>query len=155
VLYGTWLKDVRAQEKTQGVDHRELACYASLLTARVQDELSRALRGLELLYIRIPAVALHEDFQRDRWENYRTEYIREIREALDHIGAALAAVGCTDEELAGAHQTQCSAEDEEEPEEPTDESSEEDSSDGIADNEETVKFPVVVLPLQRTAQQED
>lgn len=99
MLFGTWLQSARARERESGVDHRELACYAGKLTPYVQDQMSRALHDLEKLYIRIPPTALHESNQRLLWESLRTDFVRDIRGALDHIGAVLTAVGCTEEEL--------------------------------------------------------
>lgn len=99
MLFGTWLRAARARERETGVDHRELACYAGKLTPYVQDQMSQALHDLEKLYIRIPPTALHESNQRMLWESLRTEFVHDIRIALDRIAAVLTAVGCTEEEL--------------------------------------------------------
>lgn len=99
MLYGTWLQSARAREREAGVDHRDLACYANLLTSYVQEHLSQALYRLEKLYIRVPPTALNEEHQRSLWETLRPDLIRDVREATDHIAAVLAAVGCTEEEL--------------------------------------------------------
>lgn len=76
-----------------------MACYASKLTPYVQDHMARALQNMEELYAQLPSVALSEEDQREHWENGRGAYITRMRESLDHIGAALSAVGCTDKEL--------------------------------------------------------
>lgn len=99
--YGTWIHDVRAQEKDKGVDFYKLACYASKLTPYIKDRLSYALRDLEQLYLALPADIDGDAEQREYWEASREEYIESVRTALCGIAAALAAVGCTDEELAG------------------------------------------------------
>lgn len=103
--YGTWLHATRAQEKVDGVDHIAMACYASTLTPYIRDHLAPALQGLEDLYAQLPPVIATEESQREYWENGRDAYIAKIRAALDHIGAALNAVGCTDEQLAKAGQS--------------------------------------------------
>ena len=96
VLFGTWLATVRASERDSGVNHRELACYPSKLTPYVQGHMSEALHSMEKLYAQLPPVLLDEDEQREAWEGRREEFIRAMREALDHIAATLSAVGCTD-----------------------------------------------------------
>lgn len=102
--FGTWLRDIRAKEREAGVNHRDLASRPAELTSYVQDHLSQALRKLELMYTQIPPAPIPEDRLRIRWESFRGRYIRDIRYALDHIGAALTAVGCTEEELAAVGQ---------------------------------------------------
>lgn len=97
--FGTWLRATRAKEREDGVDHVELACYASKLTPYIRDHMARALQDMEELYAQLPSAAVPEENQRDHWENGRQAYITRMRESLDHIGAALNAVGCTDEEL--------------------------------------------------------
>lgn len=99
MTYGTWLSAARAEEKRLGVDHHEMACYASRLTPYVQNHLAVALRDLEQLYAELPSPIAEDVEQREYWEGTRREYVSRIRAALDHIGAALTAVGCTDEEL--------------------------------------------------------
>lgn len=101
VTNGTWLHSVRAVEQGKGVDHRELACYAALLTPYVRDHLARAAQSIEELYTQLPSVVVGEDQQRAHWENGREAYISRLCEVLHHLGAALTAVGCTDDELKG------------------------------------------------------
>lgn len=100
VQLGTWLRDVRAQERDRGVDHYELACHASRLTPYIKDNMSQALRDLERLWMRLPTELMGEDEQRLFWEEYRAEYIRQVQGALVRFAASLTAVGCTEEELA-------------------------------------------------------
>lgn len=102
VQFGTWLSDARASEKDKGVNHRELACYGSKLTPYVQNQLAPALQDMETLYAALPSVTEDEEKQRAFWEDFRPEYVQRIRVALDSIGAALTAVGCTEDELASA-----------------------------------------------------
>jgi hypothetical protein len=101
VLFGTWLASIRASERDSGVDHRELACYASKLTPYVQGHMSEALHDLEKLYTQLPPTVAEESDQREAWEGLREEYVRTLRQALDHLAATLTAVGCTDAELGG------------------------------------------------------
>jgi hypothetical protein len=147
VQLGTWLQVARAQERDRGVDFRELACYASKLTPHIQDHLAPALQDLELLYAELPAAVSAEEDQREFWESYRTEYIRRIRGALEHISSALVAVGCTDEELLADPEP--SPEPEDEDAEP---SEDDDSEDGEGGAEETVSLP---LPEIRQAVGQD
>lgn len=102
MLFGTWLRTCRAKEREAGVDHRQLACHPAELSTYEQHNLSKALHLMEKLYIRIPPSAFSDSRLRERWEGFRSEYIRELRVALDCIGAALTAVGCTEEELEAA-----------------------------------------------------
>lgn len=99
MLFGTWLRSIRTQERDTGVDFNQLACYGSKLTPYIQDHMAVALKDIEMMYNQLPSTALSEEEQRERWEGLRTEYIARMRAALDHFGAALAAVGCTEEEL--------------------------------------------------------
>lgn len=99
VLFGTWLASIRASERDSGVNHRDLACNPSRLTPYVQGQMSTALYDLERLYAQLPPVVAEESEQREAWEQLRDDYVRTVRQALDHIGAALCAVGCTDGEL--------------------------------------------------------
>lgn len=140
VQLGTWLRVARAQERDSGVDFRELACYASKLTPHIQDHLAPALQDLELLYAELPPTVSAEEEQREFWESYRSEYIRRIRGALDHIGAALVAVGCTDEELLADPEPDPDPEDEDgEPSDPEESEGEEGGP------EETVSLPLPVI----------
>lgn len=134
---GTFLRSARARERAAGVDFRELACYAGKLTPYVQSQLSAALLGLEKLYLQIPTVALPEEVQREAWEDFRPEYIREIRVALDLIAASLTAVGCTEEELTAAYLPGIPEADDMPPEA--------DDSEGTPEVERTLVFPVPVL----------
>lgn len=136
MLFGTWLRSVRARQQDEGVDHRDLATYASKLTPFVRDELSTALHALESLYIRIPPEVLSDENQRERWLDLRSEYIREMRSALDHLGAALTVVGCTDEELGNALDSE--EESDEAPESGPDEEAEEE----VSASDVTVQIPV-------------
>lgn len=96
--FGTWLSALRGQESIDGVDHYELACYASKLTPYVRGNLDDALGLLASVSDDIPD-GVSDDDLRAYWEENRSAYIRKIREVLDHIGAALTAVGCTDKQL--------------------------------------------------------
>lgn len=137
MLFGTWLRSVRARQQDDGLDHRELATYASKLTPYVRDELSTALHKLESVYIRIPPEVLGDAVQRERWLDLREEYIREIRIALDHIAATLTVVGCTDAELSDV------LDDDDEEEEVDNEDVEEDGND----EEEFVNDVTVQIPV--------
>lgn len=95
---GTWLADTRAVEKDMGVDHNELACHASLLTPYIRDRLARAARALEELYGQLPSPLAPEGEQRGYWEGGREAYVGRICEVIQHLGSALSAVGCTDDE---------------------------------------------------------
>jgi hypothetical protein len=99
VQNGTWLRDVRAKERDKGVNHKDLACYASSLTPYVRDHLARAAQGIEELYGQLPSVIIPDGAQRTFWEEGREDFISRVCEVLSHLGAALAAVGCTDNEL--------------------------------------------------------
>lgn len=99
---GTWLRAVRAEERDKGVDFRALACHASELTPYVRDQLSRAAQGIEELYASLPSPLTPDTQQREFWESGREEYVARVCEAVQRLGAALAAVGCTDNELAKA-----------------------------------------------------
>lgn len=139
--FGTWLRAARAEEKSKGVSHRDLACYASKLTPYVQEHLALALQDMEKLYAELPPVLLEDSVQRVFWEGFREEYISRVRGSLDHIGAALAAVGCTDDQLAQVGQK----------DEPVEEELPEPDDDGDGEEdvvEETLTIPV--LPLRRT-----
>lgn len=102
MLFGTWLQGARARERADGVDHHRLACYASELTSYVQTEIGHAVRILELTYTQLPPVPLDEERQRQLWETRRDKTVRDLRVAVDHLGAVLAALGCTDEEFENA-----------------------------------------------------
>jgi hypothetical protein len=91
---------VRDREKASGVDHRDLACYASRLTPHVRDHLAHAAQEIEKLYGQLPSAASFESQQREHWEEGREDYIESIRSVLGHLASALTAVGCTDEQLA-------------------------------------------------------
>jgi hypothetical protein len=69
------------------------------LTPYIRGHLAPALQDLEDLYAELPSLITDEGDQRRFWEETRPEYIRRVREAMNHIGAALTAVGCTDEDL--------------------------------------------------------
>jgi hypothetical protein len=86
-------------EQGKGVDHRELACYATALTPYVRDHLARAAQNIEELYAQLPSAVVGEEQQRGYWESGREAYITRLCEVLHHLGAALTAVGCTDDEL--------------------------------------------------------
>lgn len=96
--FGTWLGVLRAEEAKDGVDHYELACYADKLTPYVRGHLADALGTLRGVDDLIPEFSSEQEL-RGFWEDSRDEYIRKIRETLDHVGAALTAVGCTDKQL--------------------------------------------------------
>jgi hypothetical protein len=102
VLFDSWLHTVRAQERDGGVDYRNLACYPDKLTDYIQDHMSTALQGLEELYAELPSKVAKDDEQREAWITQRESFIIRTRAALDHLAAALSAVGCTDEELSGS-----------------------------------------------------
>lgn len=95
---GTWLRDLRAVERDRGVDYMSLACNASELTPYVRDQLSLAAQGIEALYASLPSPLTPDGDQRSHWEGTREEYIARVCEAVQRLGAALAAVGCTDGE---------------------------------------------------------
>jgi hypothetical protein len=137
VLFGTWLRSVRAREREAGVDHRELACYASKLTPYIQDNLSEALHRLEKLYIQIPATAFTEQIQRERWEKLRPGYVRDVREALDFLAATLTAVGCTEDELESVNRPSADPEGNDDP------------SEGCADNEDFSSEETTQIPIPR------
>lgn len=99
--YGTWLRDLRAEERDAGVDHRDLACYASKLTPHVRDHLALAAQGIEELYTSLPAMITPDWAQRTYWEDSREVYLTRLTQALQHLGSALVAAGCTDAELNG------------------------------------------------------
>jgi hypothetical protein len=86
-------------ERDKGVNHDHLARYASSLTPYVRDHLARAAQGIEELYAALPSDLTPEDEQRSAWEDGRAEYVDRICESIQHLGAALTAVGCTDDEL--------------------------------------------------------
>lgn len=96
---GTWIRAVRAGEKNRGVNYTTLACHASVLTPYVRDHLAYAAQGIEELYTQLPPAISEETEQRDHWENRRSEYVTRICKVVEHVGAALAALGCTDSEL--------------------------------------------------------
>lgn len=100
MTFGTWLRTAREDEKDRGVDHYALACDAVRLTPYVRDHLARAAQGIEALYTQLPAAPVPESAQRAHWENGREAYIVRLREVLEHLAAALNAVGCTDRQLA-------------------------------------------------------
>jgi hypothetical protein len=110
VLFGTWLANARTSERDSGVNHRELASYASRLTPYIQGHMSEALHSLEKLYAQLPPTVMEEGEQREAWEGLREEYIRTTRVALDHIAATLASVGCTDAELSAVLDPEVEAE---------------------------------------------
>lgn len=143
--YGTWLRTMRAQEKVAGVDHIAMACYASQLTPYVRTHLATALQDMEELYAQLPPVIALEEEQREHWENGRDAYIACIRGALDHIGAALNAVGCTDEQLASAGHNEPEPDDAPEEKEP----SEENEPKQIESGEETMRLSTSGLRLVR------
>lgn len=152
--FGTWLRDARAQEKDRGVDHRELACYASKLTPYVQDRMARALQGLEELYAQLPSVAAPEEKQREAWEGGREAFVVRTREALDLLGAVLTSIGCTEKELASVTDEEPDPEPEAEPQPVSDNSSDAPEEEAKPDVEETVQLPFVVLPLSNTKKPE-
>lgn len=96
---GTWLRSLRAVEKDAGVDYTTLACHAVALTPYVREHLSRAAQGIEGVYNQLPSVVESEEGQRVRWEDGREAYVDRICEAIQHLGKALTALGCTDSEL--------------------------------------------------------
>jgi hypothetical protein len=83
------------------VDYRVLACHPNKLTPYVQDHMSSALQALEELYIKMPPVIASDDDQRELWIELRDTFVSDMRGALDHLAAALNAIGCTGEELGG------------------------------------------------------
>lgn len=91
--------------------------------------------------MRIPSVVLDEEELRELWPEFRAEYIREARRALDHIAAALTAVGCTEEELAGADGSP-------EPAEKNDDPSDIPPEEEASAIEETVQLPVLVSAIE-------
>lgn len=95
----------------------------------------------------IPSTAPDEAEQREEWESFREEFITRTRKALDHIGATLCAVGCTDEQLAKAVQA---PDGQEEEEEDTQDDKDEPGDDGDAETI-TMKIPEtpVVLSLSK------
>lgn len=99
VQYGTWLGAAREEEIKQGVDHYELACYPGKLTPYVGNHLDEADRLLTGVRGDLPDFPVEEQDQREYWEGGREAYIGRLREVLDHLGAALVAVGCTDKQL--------------------------------------------------------
>lgn len=139
--HGAWLRATRTQEKDSGVDHKELACYAGRLTPYVQDHLSHALKGLEELYMLLPSTVLEESEQREEWEELRDEFIERTRKALDHIGATLCSVGCTDEQLANAGRDHDNAEDQET------EDQEGDNGEACDEDDETIAMPIPESPV--------
>lgn len=96
---GTWLRSLRAMEKDKGVDYTALACHAQALTPYVREHLSRAAQGIEELYGQLPSAIVSDEDQRVHWETGRDAYVSRICEAIQHLGRALSAVGCTDAEL--------------------------------------------------------
>lgn len=96
---GTWLRNLRAVERDKGVDYTTLACHASELTPYVREQLARAAQGVEEVYSQLPSAVLPEAEQRARWESSREEYVARICEAVQRLGVALTAVGCSDAEL--------------------------------------------------------
>lgn len=138
--FGTWLRDVRAEEREAGVNHRDLACRPAELTSYVQDQMCEALSRMERLYIRIPPAPLDESHLREKWEDFREPYIYELRKALDHIGAALTAVGCTEDELASIGRPEILSEE-------TPEALEE-GSENSESEPGTVQDATVVVPLR-------
>lgn len=94
------------------------------------------LLGLEKLYMWLPPTPYDEQTQREMWENFRPEYIRALREVADHLGEALAAVGCTEVELEEAGQA---------PEEP-ETSDEGDTTEPVdSSSEETTLLPIPLV----------
>ncbi len=142
MLFGTWLHDARVRDREAGVDHRELACYGEKLTPYVQEHLAKALQGLERLYMRIPSTLLDEKALREQWEEFRPQYIRDIRTALESLAAALTAVGCTDEQLAEAVELL-------EVEKKNDEKSESAPETEGEAPEQTVMIPVVAVAIEK------
>ncbi len=141
VLFGDWLETARAQGRATGVDYRDLACYARKLTPYVEHELFVAARGLEQMYIRIPPGPLDEETLRGMWEDHRSDYIRNLRGVLDHLALALAAVGCSSEELADAGMPEV-------PQKIADEASEKAPEDSVPAAEETIEVKIPV-PLNK------
>jgi len=134
VLFGTFLQSARAVERSRGVDFRQLASDASKLTPYVQAHMSEALLSLETLYTKLPSTLRPEDHQRATWEGLRTEYVAEIRGALDHIAAILTVVGCTEDELATVGETGNSGESN-------------GVSEGCTDSEDFLRDVTVQIPL--------
>lgn len=145
--FGTWLRDARAREKDKGVDHRELACYANKLTPYVQDCMARALQGMEELYAQLPPAVAPEEKQRKQWEDGRTAFVARMRESLDLIGAALTAVGCTEEELAAVSDEGPDPEGDQEPAPGPDEPSGDSEELAEPDAEKTVQLPLPPVSL--------
>jgi hypothetical protein len=145
VQFGTWLKDVRAQERDRGVDHYELACNASLLTPYIKDNLSLALRDLELLYTKLPTGLMSDDEQRAHWEESRDTYVVQVRDALERIAATLTAVGCTEKELASI------SDDRESPDDVPQEPARDEEGDGEGDDEEAETVLLAVRELREKA----
>lgn len=139
--FGTWLKDVRAQERDRGVDHFDLACNASRLTPYIKDNLALFLRDLEFLYLELPTERMSEADQREYWEEHRDEYVRRLRIALNRLAATLTAVGCTDQELAGISDSAT----------PSDDVPEVDSEDQEGDDEEAETVLLEVRELREKA----
>lgn len=89
--------------------------------------MSEALHDLEKLYAQLPPTVAEESEQRAAWEGLREEYIRTVRQALDHLGATLSSVGCTDAELSAVLEP---------------ETVKEETVDTEPDNEKTAEVPV-------------
>lgn len=141
VLFGTWLRSVRARERDKGTPYRDLATYPEKLTPYVQEELAQAAQVVETLYVKLPRATDPVGDQRAQWEQGREEFIATVRTALDHLGAALSAVGCTDAELSAALRTTDTEEPSESPE------SGEENPDHESDSEKTV--PVSLSDIRR------
>lgn len=99
VSNGTVLRTIRAGEKSKGVNYTTLACHASVLTPHVRDHLSRAARKIEELYNQLPSPVTPDVAQRSHWESQREAYVARICEVIEHVGATLTAMGCTDTEM--------------------------------------------------------
>lgn len=120
-----------------------MACNPSRLTPYVQDQLGAALQSLEELYVKLPPVVTEDDEQREAWEGLRDSYILTVREALDRIGATLAAVGCTDQELSRVlDPPEPEPGPEAAPDAETDEGDQKDNEGYPRSNDETTEMPV-------------
>lgn len=137
---GTWLRSLRAMEKDNGVNYTELACQATVLTPYVREHLSRAAQGIEELYAKLPSALVDDAAQRAHWEDGREAYVSRICEAIQHLGKALAAVGCTDSALNKL--LVCNEEANEEENDTSYDGREEDSSEEESDGGETVVIAV-------------
>lgn len=137
---GAWLRSLRAMEKDTGVDYTDLACRATVLTPYVRDHLSRAAQGIEELYAKLPSAIVSDEDQRAHWEEGREAYVSSICEAIQHLGKALAAVGCTDSELNKL--LVCNGEANEVESDTSSDGREEDTSEEETDGSETVVMAV-------------